>query len=276
MERPFFSIIIPTYNRRSFLAIAVDSVLRQTFPDFELIISDDGSSDETSAFCRSIKDERVRYLALPHKGVASARNQGLFLAKGRYICFLDSDDRFLSAKLAKTRLCIKKNPDYSIFHTEELWYRKGKILGQKKYHQKPEGDVFPQALRLCCISPSCACIEKKIFADIGIFDESFPVCEDYELWLRASARYRVKLIPEILTLKQGGHSDQISRKYPAMDSLRIKAIQKLLKQNDLLPEQKKAALKELKNKCLIFIQGAEKRNNKEKADQYRNLITEMC
>lgn len=273
MDRPFFSIIIPTYNRRGFLAVAIDSVLRQTFPDFELIIIDDGSEDNSEELCLSFKDDRIRYFSQEHRGVSFSRNEGLRKAKGEYICFLDTDDRFLSRKLARTGSFIQKYPEYMIFHTEELWYRNCKILAQKKYHQKPEGNVFKEALRLCCISPSCACIKREVFETVGLFDETLPACEDYDFWLRATSRYQVKLIPEILTLKQGGHPDQLSRKYPAMDTFRIKAIKKVLAQGSLSAEQKNTALKELKNKCMIFIQGAEKRNNKKEAEHYRKLIS---
>ena len=160
---PFFSVIITTYNRKNFLPIAIESVLRQTYPDFELLIIDDGSTDGTRSLCKSFTDKRLRYVHQTHKGVAYARNRGVKEAKGTYICFLDSDDRFRENKLSRTRDFIREYPEYKIFHTEELWYRKGSILPQKKHHKKPEGYVFSQALRLCCISPSCACIKRTVF-----------------------------------------------------------------------------------------------------------------
>lgn len=276
MRPPFFSIIIPVYNRRDFLSVALASLQRQSFPDFEVVVVDDGSDDDAGSLCRGLNDSRLRYLYQEHKGVSAARNRGILGAKGGYICFLDSDDRFHSRKLEVTRTYITDFPRYRIFHTEELWYCRGKIMPQKERHKKPDGEVFPQALKLCCISPSTACIHKSIFDEVGMFDETLPACEDYDFWLRVTARHPVKLIPEVLTMKEGGHPDQLSKKYPAMDTLRIHAIKKILGDGDLTPGQKSLAAEELRNKCLIYIRGAEKRNNKEEVERYRNLIEEMC
>ena len=272
MNIPFFSVIIPTYNRAGFLSIALDSVRRQTFTDFELLIIDDGSTDKTQTFCNSIADKRLRYIYQPHKGVAPARNKGITEARGKHICFLDSDDRFCSDKLEVTFTYIIKYPGCKIFHTEELWYRNGRVLSPKKCHKKPDGYVFENALKICCISPSCACIHKDVFARAGLFDEKLKACEDYEFWLRATSVYPVKLIPSILTIKEGGHSDQLSKKYPAMDELRIYAIEKILKSSTLQPHSVRAALAELKKKCKIYIQGAQKRGRLKEASYYTHLM----
>lgn len=252
MGRPFFSVIIPTYNRKHFLAISVESVLNQSFADFELIIVDDGSEDGTKEFIKKYRDPRLRYIYQEHKGVSAARNQGIKESRGKFICFLDSDDRYRQEKLEITYQYIQKFPQYKIFHSEELWYRSGKILPQKKHHKKPEGNVFCNALKICCISISTVAIEKSVFDKVGMFDENMPACEDYDFWLRATAIYSVKLIPKILTIKEGGHPDQQSRKFPAMDKFRIYAIDKLIKTWSLSLDQKKSAWEELRNKIQIF------------------------
>ncbi len=273
---PFFSIIIPTYNRFYFLKIAVESVLHQIFEDFELIIVDDGSTDNTEKiiedFTKRYPLKTIRYFYQQNRGPGSARNKGINESKGKYICFLDSDDRFLHHKLEITYSYIKKYPDCKIFHTEEIWYRNGKLLPQKKYHKKPQGIVFKYALRLCCISISTACIHKSIFEDIGKFDENMPVCEDYDFWLRVTSKYPVKLIPEYLTIKEGGHPDQQSKKYPALDKYRIYAIKKLLENNTLDEEKRNLAIEELKKKCSIYIKGALKRGKNEEAKFYKELM----
>lgn len=269
---PFFSVIITTYNRKNFLPIAIESVLRQTYPDFELLIVDDGSTDGTRSFCNHLTDKRLRYIHQTHKGVVYARNRGVKEAKSTYICFLDSDDRFMQQKLEVTYKYIKKYPDYKIFHTEELWYRNGTILPQKKYHKKPDGYVFEEALKKCCISISCACIDKGIFEEIGLFDEKLKACEDYEFWLRVTAKYPVKLISKILTLKEGGHPDQLSKKYVAMDTLRIYAIEKILNSSSLAPAAARAAAIELQKKCEIYIKGAAKRNKTKEVRYYKDLV----
>jgi len=275
MKNPFFSVIIPTYNRKDFLKIAISSVFYQTFPNFELIIVDDGSSDNTHKLMHFFKDKRLIYLKETHHGVSWARNQGLKRAKGEFICFLDSDDRFRMHKLEITYEYIKKYPQYKIFHTEEIWYRNGKMLAQKSYHKKPGGFVFEKAIKLCCISISTVAIKKEIFKDVGLFDENLPVCEDYDFWLRVTAKWPVFLIPHCLTIKEGGHMDQQSKKYPALDRFRIYALKRILEEGNLDQEKYRIALKELKNKCQIYIQGAKKRKKYQEVKYYESIILEL-
>jgi len=303
IRRPFFSVIIPTYNRFDFLRIAINSVIYQAFKDFELIVVDDGSTKNTADVVKQYIGEplhqkprvlvstenvknlklanslnsstRIRYIYQPNKGPAAARNKGLKESKGEFICFLDSDDRFRQQKLEITYNYIKKYPQYKIFHTEEIWYRDGKLLSQKKYHKKPDGYVFKEALPICCVSISTAAIKQEVFRDTGTFDENLPACEDYEFWLRATSKYKVKLIPKALTIKEGGHSDQQSKKFPALDRFRIYSIKKLLESNILNKRQQKLTIKELKRKCEIYVKGAIKRKKAEEVKYYKNLIEEF-
>jgi len=272
MKIPFFTIVIPTYNRARFLDTAIKSVLEQSFSDLELIVIDDGSTDQTKQLIEDIKDKRLKYIQKKHSGVSAARNKGIQASRGKFICFLDSDDKFTKNKLEISYKHILQFSKYKIFHTEELWYRYGKILNQKKIHKKPEGDIFANCLRLCCIGMSTSVVKKDLFERIGDFDENFQACEDYELWLRATALYPVKLIPDVLTVKQGGHSDQLSKKFPAMDTLRIAAIDKLLKNWPLTNSQKQSAIRELKRKCMIYIKGAKKRGKFKEVQSYTKLM----
>jgi len=270
----FFSVIIPTYNRRDFLKIAIESVLAQAFSDFELIIVDDGSTDTTPQLVKSFNDKRIRYLQQDNRGPSAARNSGIRNAKAEYICFLDSDDRYRNEKLEITYDFIRKNPDYKIFHTEELWYRDAKYLPQKKEHKKPEGSVFNQALKICCISLSTACIHREVFKEAGYFDEDFPVCEDYEFWLRATLIYPVKLIPFHLTIKEGGHTGQRSRQ-KGLDKYRFQALYKIMKNYTLPSHYTKEALYNLEEKAGIYIKGAEKRKKTEEVKDIRMKLTEI-
>ncbi|MBU1086123.1 MAG: glycosyltransferase [Candidatus Omnitrophica bacterium] len=272
MKNPFFSVIIPTFNRCGFLKQAIESVLSQTETDFELIIIDDGSTDNTAQMIQDIADKRLVYVYQAQQGVSSARNQGIALAKAEFIAFLDSDDCFKPEKLQITRDYINRFPDIQIFHTEEIWYRDQKLLNQKKIHQKPDGWVFDNALKLCCIGMSTTVVKKELFKHIGYFDQTMMACEDYDLWLRASTVYPFKLIPQVLTIKHGGHADQLSRQYPAMDTLRIYAINKLIKTARLTDCQKNSAIKALKQKCLIYLTGAKKRGKNEQVKQYTDLM----
>lgn len=277
MRKPFFSVIIPTYNRKDFLPIAVESVLEQTFSNYELIVVDDGSTDDTSERLRSNLNrmKAIKYIYQPNNGVSSARNKGIKNAKGEFIAFLDSDDRFCKHKLEITYEHIQSNPSYRIFHTNEAWYRNGKLISQKGYQRKPTGFMFEQALKLCCISLSATAVKKDLFKDIGLFDKDFPVCEDYDLWLRSTSKYPVCLIPQILTIKEGGHSDQLSTKYPAMDKFRICALEKILRNQNLSELNYQLAYKELKRKCDIYIKGALKRGKKTEVSRYSNLCKDL-
>ncbi len=278
MPGPFFSIIIPTYDRKHFVRIAVNSVLNQTFPDYELLIIDDGSNDGTKEFIREITrrcssaPEKIRYFYQRHHGVSCARNAGIKEARGEFILFLDSDDRFCRRKLERTKIHIEQHPGVKVFHTEEIWYRNGKLLTPKAYHKKPSGFVFPHALKLCSISISTAAVKREIFAAAGGFDPALPACEDYDFWLRVTWRYPVLLIPEWLTIKEGGRSDQQSQKYPAMDKFRIYALEKLLKTNQLPNHLYQLAYEELKRKCRIYTKGALKRHKISEVTRCQNLI----
>ena len=270
----FFSVIIPTHNRKSFLKIALESVLAQSFKDFELIIVDDGSTDKTKELVKSYKDRRIKYIYQENKGPSSARNTGIKASRGKFICFLDSDDRLRPEKLALTKEYIRKNPNCKIFHTEELWYRNAKYLPQKKEHKKPEGQVFKNSLKICSISPSTACVNREVFKKTGLFDEDFPVCEDYEFWLRACLNYPVKLIPFHLTIKEGGHKDQRSQN-KGLDKYRFLAIYKLIKTHKLPPDYLKEALGHLEEKGAIYIQGAKKRNKLEEVKDIKSKLKEL-
>ncbi len=271
----FFSVIIPTYNRAKLLKIAIDSVLSQSFTDFELIIIDDGSTDDSKQVVERFKGGRISYINKAHQGVTPARNQGIKEARGEFICFLDSDDRFRKDKLEITHEYIKKYPQYKIFHTEEIWYKNGGLLSQKAYHKKPSGDVFNSAVKLCCVSISTAAIKREVFDQIGVFDEKLPACEDYDFWLRVSAKFPIFLIPQYLTIKEGGQADQQSKKYSGMDRFRIYALKKILEHGNLTTQNYQTAYEELKKKCAIYIKGAAKRNRADEIKYYNELIERL-
>ena len=141
------SVIIPTYNRSSVLSRAIDSVLRQSFKDFELIVVDDGSTDNTKELIEKYSDQ-ITYIYQDNKGVSAARNKGLEHAKGEWIAFLDSDDEWKKKKLEKQIAFIEINPLFQWSHGNEKWLRNGKHLNQKKFIKNLEV-IFFKGLSIC-------------------------------------------------------------------------------------------------------------------------------
>ena len=268
-KNPLVSVIIPTYNRGWILTEAIDSVLSQDFTDFELIVVDDGSNDNTHDILSSYKEDII-VLQQDNKGVSSARNRGIVSASGRFIAFLDSDDLWLSQKLSTQVNFFNANPDALICQTEEKWLRNGIGVNPKKRHKKLSGDIFEPSLYLCLVSPSAVMIKHSLFEKTGMFDETLPACEDYDMWLRISCRYPVYLIDTPLIIKRGGHADQLSGS-SGLDRYRIQSLKKIIESNLLTDKQEKAAIKVMKEKCTIYASGCLKRGRKEKALYYNEL-----
>ncbi len=269
---PVVSVIIPTYNRASFLDEAIESVLGQDFQDFELIVVDDSSTDSTSHLL-SRYGSRLTRLSQSHRGVSAARNLGIRSARGKYIAFLDSDDYWLPQKLSRQISFFQETPEVWICQTDEHWIRKGRRVNPKRIHKKYSGWIFEKCLPLCLVSPSAVAMRKDLFREVGFFDESLPVCEDYDLWLRVSQRYPVFLLPEKLVVKRGGHDDQLSRKSWGNDRYRIAALEKIVKHPDLTAEQRKAVLEELSRKASILSRGFAKRGKTLEAEMYQKRLS---
>ena len=250
------SVIIPTYNREATLERAVKSVLSQTHKNLELIIIDDGSTDNTHTIIKKYS-KKLRFFSQLHGGVSAARNLGLEKSEGTWVAFLDSDDYWLPEKLEVQLKFLREHPQIMVAQTEEIWIRNGIRVNPMRKHQKYGGWIFRQCLPLCIVSPSASIIHQKVLNDVGVFDESFPVCEDYDLWLRVSLRYQIGLIPEHLTVKTGGHSDQLSKRYWGMDRYRVRALEKILNMNPT-PEQELLILSMTVEKLSILSKGREK------------------
>lgn len=268
----FFSVIIPTFNRESFIKQSIDSVLNQTYANFELIVVDDGSTDATQALLKLFNDDRLQIIIQENHGVAHARNRGIEKAQGEYLAFLDSDDEWREDKLAKLVEAIAVNSEMRFFHHNEIWYREGTRVEQLEKHKKPDGDVYLDCLLLCCIGMSTAVMHKNIFRDYGLFDESMDACEDYDLFLRITANESIHLVEDELSIKDGGRADQLSMSVWGQDRFRIAALVKMLDSGVLSNEYKQATLIELKKKSAIYIQGKIKRGELQEAEKYQALV----
>ena len=271
MSKPLVSVIIPTFNRGYCLEESIRSVLQQSFADFELIVVDDGSTDNTSELVARFPAVKLIRLE-KSRGVSFARNRGVVEAQGDWVGFLDSDDLWEQGKLATQVKWIERHPDLQMVYTDEIWIRNGVRVNPMNKHRKYSGDIFRYCLPLCIVSPSSVLLRAKVLSEVGGFDESMPVCEDYDLWLRIAKRYPFHFIEEKLIVKRGGHEDQLSRKYWGMDRWRVYALEKLLKENRLDEEQRDLVVTMLIEKCEILINGFGKRGKNSEKEYYRNLV----
>jgi glycosyltransferase involved in cell wall biosynthesis len=264
------SVIIPTHNRAAFLKEAVESVLQQSYSNLEVLVIDDGSTEDQEKFLGGFVGA-YRLIRQEQKGVSSARNRGIHESSGEYMAFLDSDDLWDKRKIQRQVERMESLPDIFLGHTDEIWIRKGVRVNPMKKHQKSGGSIFSKCIPLCMISPSSVIVRRELFERVGLFDESLPACEDYDLWLRVGKDHLVDYIDEKLTIKRGGHPDQLSRKFWGMDRFRVRALANLLKEGGLSPEQREEALSAYKEKCFILSKGSKKRGHEERSLRYDEI-----
>ncbi|PLY07524.1 MAG: glycosyl transferase [Arcobacter sp.] len=260
------SVIIPTYNRANFLLSAINSIKSQTYRIDEIIVVDDGSSDNTKEV---LKNQNIKYIFQENKGVSSARNRGIKESKNDWIAFLDSDDIWEKEKIEKHINIHKTNQNIFCSYTDETWNRNGKTIKLKPYQEKEE-PTFLNSLRLCKIGVSTFFCHKNIFEKVGYFDEELLVCEDYDLWLRILKDYEIKYINEKLTLKKAGHKNQLSFETKLIDTYRIKSLEKHLNS-----KYKKEVLNELIYKMEIVLSGAKKHGNTILEKQYTEKLNSI-
>lgn len=268
-------MIIPTFNRAPLLARAMTSVLTQQVAPSELIVVDDGSSDETASLVARLAARAplpIRYLHQANRGAAAARNLGIGAAQGSLIAFLDSDDWWLPHKLAVQSAALAAQPRYRISHSRELWFRDGQRFNQKKRHDPPDGAVFFASLGCCLIGMSTILARRTLFDCHGLFDENLPCCEDYDFWLRVGCREPFLRVAEALTCKEGGRPDQLSAQHRlGMDRFRIQSLVKLMAGNDLDRDQRRGAATQLVHLCTLYGRGCLKHGHTQEGARYLAL-----
>ena len=270
------SVVIPTYNREQFLKRAIDSVCKQVLSCKEIIVVNDGSTDNSSELLRKYKNDSnipIVIINTENQGVAAARNTGIRNATCDYIAFLDSDDHWHKRKLENQFSALFNDDNHYISHTKEKWLRRGQHLNQKKKHIPRHGDIFSHCLKLCAVGMSTVMVHKDLFQKVELFDERLRCCEDYDLWLRVSSKYPFLLIDNPLTVKEGGREDQLSFIHRlGMDEKRIYSIRKLLDSGELETENLQLALSEFERKIRIFADGCKKHGKSEIGTQYMRML----
>ncbi len=214
---PKVSVIIPTYNRSHYVGEAIDSVLGQTFKDLEIIIVDDGSTDNTKQVLKNYAS-RIQYIFQEKKGRAEARNQGMMAAKGEYITFLDDDDIWWPNKLQKQIIFLDAHPHIGLVHTfTEVVDEEGRLLEKEtgsrlKLYKKAMriGYTYEGMSQLCVMFISTVMVRKECLGKVGLFDSRTESFEDWDFYLRFALKYRIDTIPEPL-VKSRIHQKQSTR-----------------------------------------------------------------
>lgn len=207
------SIVVPVYNRKDYIMDTLDSILGQSFLDFELIVVDDGSKDKTAELVKSIKDKRIKYIYQDNSGLpAAARNTGLKIARGKYIAFCDSDDLWESDKLKAQMEVFDAHKDAELVYTNFVWHD-----GKKDSNPflnggiAKSGDVFYDLIKENFIPMSSVMVKKSILDEVGCFDEDPKImaAEDYDLWLRIALFGKIYFLNKVL-VKYRQHFGMIS------------------------------------------------------------------
>ncbi|AKG21003.1 glycosyltransferase family 2 protein [Calothrix sp. 336/3] len=222
---PKVSVVIPAHNAMAYLPETLENVLQQTFTDFEVLIVNDGSSDNIVSWATGICDTRVKLISQPNQGISATRNTGIALTTGDYIAFLDADDLWEPTKLAKQVSYLDCHPQVGLVYTgmlfiDERSYSTGRII-----QSKVEGNVLDKVLLSNPIPCSSVMIRRQCFAEVGVFDRNLRSIEDWDMWIRIAARYPLGVIPEALMYyRQVPNS--LSKNYQAMEKAFVTVIEK--------------------------------------------------
>jgi len=228
-EKPIVSVIIPTYNRAHLIGRAIKSVLKQSYQDFEVIVVDDGSMDNTEEVIKEFQeqDKRIRYIKHEkNQGGAVVRNTGINAAKGEYIGLLDDDDEWLTEKLEKQVIKFQKSSGKigviygGFFYVSE---KSGEIMSE--IIPTLRGNIYSNLLESCILGSPTPLIKKKCFQKAGFFDETLLSCQDWDMWIRLSKYYDFDFVPDIVA-KHHVHGEQISVDLNAKIIARGKLIEK--------------------------------------------------
>ncbi len=207
------SVVIPAYNAMAYLPATLESVLRQTFSDFEVLIVNDGSSDNIVQWASGIQDPRVKLISQSNQGVSVTRNTGIAHAQGEYIAFLDADDLWDATKLEKQVSCLENNPQLGLVYTwTALIDSFGKLMN-KFFISHAEGNVWEQILvdDIIC-NGSSPMVRRSCFEKVGEFEPNVHIGEDIDMWIRIAADYPFAVVKELLIFyRRHSHNATSSR-----------------------------------------------------------------
>lgn len=228
MAMPLVSVVIPTYNHARYILAAVDSVLSQSYPNLEVFVIDDGSTDETGKILRPYLS-KVNYICKQNGGTPSALNVGLSVATGKYICWLSADDIFMEDKIAKQVALMESDPNLGFSYTSFVVID---AYGSKQYNVQSafcsdKREMVAKLMEGCFINGSSVIMRRSALATTGCFDESLPQAHDYDLWFRFLRHYSCGFLDEVL-LGYRWHGKNMSQKPNEACVLIVKARAKRL------------------------------------------------
>ncbi len=240
------SVVMPTYNRAHFLRKSIDSVLSQTYENFEIIIIDNNSTDNTTDLLRNYNDKRIKYVENnENRGCGGARNQGMEMARGDYITFLDSDDEIFSTKFEKQLENFHALPNKFGLIYCGFCYASGKT-GEIVKYISPElyGDVYNNLLERNLFPIHAPIIRRECFQKCGMLDVTLPACEDWDIWIRISRYYKFAFVPDILA-KYNIHGKQKSTEVESVIMARERIVEKYRSELDKRPRALARSLKKI-------------------------------
>jgi glycosyltransferase involved in cell wall biosynthesis len=229
------SVIIPSYNYAKFVPDAVESVLAQTYSTLEVIVVDDGSTDDTQEVLKNRFGDRIRILYQENKGLPAARNTGIRNATGEFVALLDADDWWLPTKLEKQMAVMEREPAVGVVYCGSLRVN----LETGSSYETPcrpdvRGDVRQKLLYSNCVagSASAALIRRELFDKAGLFDETLKSAEDWDMWIRLSRHTHFDFVPELL-IRYRLHNCQMSSKLTTMHRYQIQVMERAFREDPI-------------------------------------------
>ncbi len=288
------SVIVPTHNRRESVTEALDSIMAQTFREFEIVVTDDGSTDGTPALifeALGAEREVVEYLnrlgpanlkpfshrfssgSVPiqyhygiSRGLSTARNRGIRMARGELVAFLEADDLWEPRHLETLAAFLGENPEAQVCRAAERTVRDGKTRAPRR-PAAASGWIFESALEASPMSPSAVMVRRCCFNECGAFDENLPACDEYDLWVRMTSRYPIHFVDGPVVTRRSTRPDGSSRAW-GWDRFRVYALEKAFQSGHLSSDQRFQVAQEIVRKCERLVDGFRRQKSEERANFY--------
>jgi glycosyltransferase involved in cell wall biosynthesis len=273
---PKVSVVIPVYNSDKYIEETLDSVLSQTYTDFEVIVVDDGSEDKTPSIVKQYQvkyPEKVKLIQKENGGPASARNMGIKVARGEFIAFNDSDDLWLPSKLEKQLEYFNSDPQVGLVYSKYTSFK-----GDKELRTKPEGGhsgwIFTKLLSKSIIQASTMIVKRECLDAVGTFDESFSLADEYDMSLRIAKKFQCYFVDKALT-RYRVHDTNASKNNLLFDKENLKIYKKIYNNDtDLCENEKELLKKRISRYCILVAKGLYNQGQLDESKKYQKEALE--